>query len=66
MEWQRRAPGAELVGDMSPGLLRRLLVGLQERLPQSGRHHSLLTFGHVGERVAHPMDPGAVEKAIPL
>jgi hypothetical protein len=62
---QRRELGParpELVGDLAPGLLRRLPIGLQEGLAQGGSDHGVLGLGHVGERVAHPMHAGAVEK----
>ncbi len=50
----------ELVGDLAPGLLRRRPIGLQEGLAQRGGDHGVLSLGHVGERVAHPMHPAAL------
>jgi hypothetical protein len=53
---------AELIGNMPPSLVRRLSVGLQEGLADRGGNHRVLALLHVRQGVAHPMNPGAVEK----
>src|SRR3954451_22997665 len=45
---------------MPPSIVRRLGIGLQERLPDRGSNHRVLAFGHVRERIAHPMNPTAL------
>ena len=57
---------AQLVGDVAHGLAGVRVVELGKRLTQGSRHHVLLAVGHVGLRVSHPVDPGAVEKAAAL
>jgi hypothetical protein len=52
--------GPELVGNVPPGLVRRLGIGLQESLPDCGGHHGVLALGHVRERIAHPVHPTAL------
>jgi len=56
----------ELVGDMPQGLARSSPVRLDERLTECSRRHALLGFRDGGQGVAHPMHPGAVEKACRL
>ena len=53
---------AELIGDVSPGLVRRVGVGLQEGLADRRGDHGVLALLHMRQGVAHPMNPGAVEK----
>jgi site-specific DNA recombinase len=48
--------GPELVGDLAPGLARRILVGLEESLAQGGGDHGVLALGHVGQGIPHPVD----------
>lgn len=55
-----RPARAHLVGDEPECLARRFLVGLEEYLAQRGGDHAGLGLGHVGERVAHPMDAAAL------
>ena len=52
----------QLIGDMPPGLRRRLGIGLQESLADRGGDHCVLAFRHVRQGISHPMNPGAVEK----
>jgi hypothetical protein len=53
-----------LVGHVPPGLCGGLVVGLEKGLSDRGGDHRVLAFGHMGERVAHPVDAGAVEKVL--
>ncbi len=59
--------GAELVGDVTPGLGGGGMIGLEEDLPDRGGNDGVLAFRHVGQRVAHEMDaaalPGGTEDA---
>src|SRR6516164_2559761 len=50
----------ELIGDMAPGLVRCLGVGLQEGLTDRGGNHGVLTFRHMRQGVAHPMHAAAL------
>ena len=56
---------AELIGDMPPGLMRGLGIGLQESLADRGGDHGVLAFRHMRQGVAHPMHaaplPGRTE-----
>jgi hypothetical protein len=45
----------ELIGDVTPGLMRRLGIGLEEGLADPDSDHYVLTLGFMGERIAHPM-----------
>ena len=57
-----RPAGAHLVGDMAPGLAGLGAIGLAEGLADGGGHDGVLAARDVGQRVAHPMDAGAVEE----
>ena len=60
---QRRKLGpapAELISNMPPGLMCHLGIALQESLADRGGDHGVLTFRHVGQGVAHPMNPAAL------
>ncbi|MCD6072916.1 MAG: hypothetical protein K0S42_3432 [Microvirga sp.] len=46
---------AELIGDAAPGLSGGLAIGLDEDLPDSGRH--LLAFRHMGQQRSHEVHP---------
>jgi len=59
---QLRPAGAELVGDMPPGLHRRGVTWLEEDLPDRSRHHGCLALGHVRQRIPHEVDAGTVEE----
>ena len=50
----------ELIGDVPPGLMRGLGIGLQEGLADRGGDHGVLALGHVRQGVAHPMDRAAL------
>ena len=52
--------GPELIGDLPPGMMGGIGVGLEEGLPQRGGDHGVLAFRHMGQGVAHPMDPAAL------
>ena len=57
----------QLVGDMTPSLMRCRGVGLQKSLSDRGSDHGVLAFRHVGQGVAHSMHaaplPGRTEHA---
>lgn len=57
--------GAELVGDVSPGLDDCLPVGMVEDLAYGGGYDRMLALGHMGERVSDPVNaasfPGRLE-----
>ena len=57
----------QLIGNMSPGLLRGLAIGLQEGLADRSGDHRVLALRHVRQGVAHPMHaaplPGRTEHA---
>src|SRR3954471_19522581 len=53
---QLRPAGAELVGDMPPGLHRRGVTWLEEDLPDRSRHHGCLALGHVRQRIPHEVN----------
>jgi len=55
--WPARS---ELIGNMAPGLVRSLAVGLQKGLADRGGNHGVLALGHVRQGVAHPMHPAAL------
>ena len=50
----------ELIGNMTPGLMCRLVIGLQEGLADRGGDHGVLTFGHMCQGVAHPMNAASL------
>ena len=50
----------ELIGDVSPGLVRGVGVGLQESLADRGGDHGVLALLHVRQGVAHPMNPASL------
>ena len=52
----------QLIGDMPPGLPRRLGIGLQEGLADCGGNHGVLALGHVRQGVAHPMNPASLPR----
>jgi hypothetical protein len=60
-----RRAGAELVGDVAPGLDGGRPVGLVEGLPDRGGNDGVLALGHMGERVSDPVNaaslPGRLE-----
>ena len=45
---------------MPPGLMRHRGIALQESLADRGGDHGVLSFRHVGQGVAHPMNPAAL------
>jgi hypothetical protein len=55
----------QLIGNVAPGLMRGLGIGLQKGLADRGGDHGVLAFGHMGQGVAHPMNaaplPGRTE-----
>jgi hypothetical protein len=54
--------GAELVGDVAPGLPGAVLIGLQEGLAQRRGDDRLLPLACVSQGVPHPMhDPNAID-----
>ena len=55
-------PGPQLIGDVPPDLARRLAVGLDEGLADGGGDNRLLRLWHVGQRIAHEVHAGVVEK----
>lgn len=57
---QLRPSGAELVGDVPPGLHGTVVVGLDERLSDRGGDHGVLALGNVGQRIAHGMHPASL------
>jgi hypothetical protein len=52
--------GAQLVGNVPPGLGGAGVVGPDEGLPDRGRNHGVLALGHVSERVPHEVDAAAL------
>src|SRR5262249_30485123 len=50
----------QLVGDVAQHLAGLGPVGLQESLAQRRRYHALLSFGDIGESIAHPMHAAAL------
>jgi len=48
--------GTELVGDVTPGLRSRGLRVLREHGPDRGRHHLVLSFGDIGQGIAHEVN----------
>ncbi len=53
----------QLVGDMSPGLMRRRGIGLQKGLVDRGGNHRVLPLGHMRQGIAHPVhDPNAIDR----
>lgn len=45
----------ELVGDMTPSLVRGLGISLQKSLADCSGDHGVLALGHVRQGVTHPM-----------
>lgn len=55
-----RPSGAELVGDVTPGLGSGGMIGLEEDLPDRGGNDGVLALRHVRQRVAHEVDTAAL------
>ena len=53
-------PGPQLIGDVPPDLARRLAVGLDEGLVDSGGDNRLLRLWHEGQRIAHEVHATAL------
>ena len=51
---------AQLIGNMPPGLVCCLCVGLQKSLADRSGNHGVLAPGHVRQGVPHPMHPTAL------
>ena len=51
---------AELIGHVPEGRVGSFPTGLKEHLAERRGDHALLPLGHVGQRVAQPMDPAAL------
>src|SRR3954447_6072995 len=53
----------QLVGDVPPGLMRRLGIGLQEGLSDRGGDHRVLALWHMRQGVPNPMNPALCQVA---
>ena len=55
LEYLRMSRGFDFTGYKRTSLMRRVSMGLQERLPDRSGDHRVLPFRHVRQGIAHPM-----------